>query len=228
MPSPQTIENTQGFRMERKPPEGSINEVESLTTSIGQALTQARAMSWAEQRDLEMTQATLNERDHIQHHQEMEKDPNFTQYLDCPAMDTRELTVRVLEIANRMHSMHYNSREELEALERRVGEQFMEWSTYVGQTVDKITEKMDHAERRERVERQQREAALMRHFQAYDEQLSILGDRYRAQTQSTEKMGEDLRLGLAMIASNVSALEKTSRDCLASLLQSSNLLGRGI
>ena len=126
--------------------------------------------------------------------------------------------MRVLETANKLCSLQYDTKEEIEALEKRVGEQYTEWSTFMGQTLDKITEKMDFSEKREFADRAKREAQLQRHFLTYNERLTHLEDRFQAHTLSVEKMGEDLRMGLGVASSSIQGLEKNMQGLSSKLL----------
>ena len=64
------------------------------------------------------------------------------QFVDCPALTAHELTVRFLEMNDRMGKMDDSMKEEVSAMEKRVAIEYDQWADYLSDTLDKLIERV--------------------------------------------------------------------------------------
>ena len=148
------------------------------------------------------------------------------QFVDCPALTAHELTVRFLEMNDRMGKMDDSMKEEVSAMEKRVAIEYDQWADYLSDTLDKLIERVGDFEnlknsiRQENQELTERSQFISRVAELIDERVSCVEKRSeekaREQQRENERMVEVMQKMETRMMDMVGVMQKMKKRVMES------------
>ena len=156
------------------------------------------------------------------------QDNTNSPYDDCPAFTSHELTSRMLELTDKLCRLQLNNNEEIDALERRVGEQYGHWTDFINRTLDQLSDRLAIADAREQQLQQQYQEALQALQTQHQADMKKLELSLGTLSVQLTTVNNEMQLGLASAQSHSEGVGCAVRAIEHSIKDFERVMGDGL